>query len=350
MELNFRQWMEAVQTHTFWNQDDIKSQPGEKDALGLPRMARPGYRKQDKLLITKESKAVEEMVDAATRHLGVHWLVLYIEPEEGTPETPSANSIRQMYQAGKPGWNQYQQYAQGKASDVLQSFTQQQVLPPPSPDNTIVYIKPTSRVHGLSQWQQMHNMGHALWGANKAHLAEFVNMLRDTVYQLQQVKVQQQGEAGTKPNWAEMVVFLSRLVNLKSFQRIYSLEAGQLDQPKYRANTALNSIMEAMFELIAAYLRNGGKIPLKPRGEVGQERGQMAVPDRQGDIEPNPEVMRKFPNVRPWAWRAMPQDSGQMWEIAANGLKAIVEKAIKNCVYSVAGPIYATKGYITTQP
>jgi hypothetical protein len=101
--------------------------------------------------------------------------------------------------------------------------------------------------------------------------------------------------------------------------------------------------MEAMHELVAAYFKNKGKIPLRPRGEV------PGAPARAGEMQPVAEIERKF-GVRPWVWKALASDASA-WEEVSASLSRIIEKAITNCVYAKAGgPIYATKGYITTVP
>lgn len=338
---SFAEWLRqemAVQTHPFWSDDKIGNKP-ERDGLGIPKLQRPGFRPSDKVMITRDCKEVEQWVDAATSKLGVHWLVCYIEPDKGIPETPSAASVRQMKIDAKPAWAKYTAQAQDKAQQVLQTFSKEEVLPPPDAGNTIVYVKSTSRVHGLSKWQCIHNMGHAIWNHNPSNKGAFVRELRDAIFRLQQ---QAYDPDGKKPTWSEMVIVLARLLDLKSFQRVFSVKAGDLDTSKVRANTALNSIMEAMFELVAVYLKNKGRIPLRPRGEAA------GVPDRTGEMEPNAEVVRKF-GVRPWVWKALASDASA-WAGVAEVLNRIVEQAILNSVYAKAGPIYATQGYITTEP
>jgi hypothetical protein len=350
----FYEWLEAVQTNIQWRQDHIPLVKGQKDAIGVPSMAEPGYRKQDKEMILKEKDAVEALVDRATARLGVHWQINYIETPHGTEETPVANAIRQMKQAGTPAWQQYSSMAHAQSADWMQQFHAKQAdLPtshpnqqPPNPNNTIVYVKPTSRVHGLDQWQQLHNIGHAVWGQARKQQHKFSMMLRDTIRDL---KTQIHGPEGGTPSWAEIVTVMARLTDLKSFQRVFQQPEGDFDNPKVRSMTALNNFMEAMYEMIANYLRNGGKIKLNPRAAVGIPDTRDYVPDRRGEMQPNPEVERKF-GVRPWVWKAI-QGDGNFWNTLSQSLTAIIDEAIMSCVWSkVGGPIYATKGYITTKP
>jgi hypothetical protein len=348
--LTFLEWLEAVQTHTLWSPDKIGNVPGQKDVVGFPKMAAPGFRDIDKNQILKEKDEVERYLDQATSRLGVNWHIIYLEPT-GYPETPSAPSQRQMKQAAGQDWERYAAFAHQTGQEIMGKGFQQQSenpnQPPANPQNTIVYVKPTSRVHTLGRWQQLHNIGHAIWGHAREHLAKFIAMLRKTIFEVQQQIHDpdvSNPEMETKPpTWSEIVVVLARLLDLKSFQRVFNVKAGQMDDPKVRANTALNNIMEAMFEFIATYLRNKGKLYLRPRGEVAGN-----APDRIGEMEPNAEVVRKF-GVRPWVWKAM--ESGAVWQTLNDGLTKIIDEAILDCVWAkVGGPIYATQGYITTEP
>ncbi len=334
--MSFIEWLEAAQTHTLWGQENIPNVPGVKDVIGVPKMAAPGFRRQDKASIEEGKDEVEKWLDEATGRINVHWHIVYLEPK-GFPKTPSQNSIRQMKQVAGQSWKDYSHHATMVSNNILSKGVVNNQ--PSSPGNTIVYIKPTSRVHGLSKWQQIHNIGHAVWGNAKKHLAKFITLIRQAIHKIQQ---QVHDPQGKMPTWAEMVVVLARLVDLKSFHRIFSVGPGDLDVPKIRVNTALNSIAEAMFELVALYLKNKGRINLRPRCEVG------GAPDRKCKLQPNQEIVRKF-GVRPWVWEAMEDES--VWINFSAELSSVVDEAIRDCVWAkVGGPIYATKDYITTEP
>ncbi len=343
--MDFKRWLlklEAVQTHKVWDDEHIPNTPA-KDILGIPKLKEPGFRKSDKILIDKHTKTVESYLDNATGRLGVHWVIMYLEPPRGVKETPTAGSVRQMKQAGQAEWKPYHQYAMLKADQQIRDFGSQGVLPPPNPQNTIVYVKPTSRVQGMSDWQSIHNIGHAIWGRARKGLAKFVKMLRQLIFDMQQ---KHHDSSGKKAQWAEMVVCLARLLDIKSYQRLFALCAGDLDDPKCRINTALNSFMEAMFELVAVYLKNKGTLPLRPRGPVRD------VPDRRTGLDPSAEhgieINRKF-GVRDWVWKDLVLTADE-WQTASQGLTTIIDEAIRDCVYAKAGPIYATEGYFTTEP
>lgn len=360
-----------------------------KDALGLPRLQKPGYSAKDVRQINRESPDVATMLDEATKKLGVHWIVMYVEPEEGTKETPS-DWIWKMRRDPDNEWDKYKNYSHGHAENALKDFISGKEggahtvgdTKDASPSNTIVYIKPTSRVHGLSPWQQVHNIGHAIWGHNTHQLSKFVEKLRMIVYEIQQSKYQKEGN---KPNAWEILVTLARVLDLKSYQRIFSLKPGDLQIPAKKVNTAFNSFMEGMIDLVAAYLNNKGVLPFKPRPEIeggnkkinrfGRTCYTVGTPDRQGKMEPNPEIQAgdwrvaakqragNFPGsgqaghekplpvpTRDWCWEPINLDP-TVWKIAATGLSDIIEEAILNCTWAKqGGPIYATKEYITTQP
>ena len=80
------------------------------------------------------------------------------------------------------------------------------------PSNTVVYIKPTSRVHGLDEWQQMHNIGHSIWDYAKKNnsriQAEFVKTLKNGIQELQQRFYEPEMRSG--PNAAEITIMLGR--------------------------------------------------------------------------------------------------------------------------------------------
>src|SRR5262249_8209794 len=145
--------------------------------------------------------------------------------------------------------------------------------------NTIVYIKPTSRVHTLKSWQQAHNIGHAVWGYAKEKgsriYADFNKALRKIVYDMQQKADEKTGgEKEAMPNARESTLMLGRVLGTgASFRRMFSAGVddkggNEFDKPSFRVNTALNSYDEAMFDLIAVFLNSGGKIPIKTGGDI----------------------------------------------------------------------------------
>lgn len=391
---------EAVRHHMVGPsfQGDVIPNLATKDGIGASQIAKPGYRKGDVTKIEQESPEVAQLLDAATKKLGVHWLVMYIEPERDTRETPS-DWLWKMKQHPENDWEKYRQHAHGHAKNALDDFVSGKdggahthgemdsgdgVQAPPHPENTIVYVKPTSRVHQLVAWQQLHNIGHAIWQSNKKYLSQFVQELRKMVYEMQQV---QHNKDGSMPNAWEILLTIARLTDMKSYQRLFDLRQGDLNDPKKRSMTAFNNFMEGMIELIALYLKNGGKLPLKPRGEkiggekrvnkFGRSSYSMASPDRKGEMEPNPEIQSgdwtnaakqrsgEFPGsselkgqnlkalptpTRDWAWKGMNLDQ-QSWDIASQKLTNIIDQAILNCTWAKKkGPVYATEGYITTNP
>jgi hypothetical protein len=336
MKLNSLSEM-AARISTKFQGDDIPFSK-EKDYIGVPRMTRPGFRKTDKRLIHDAQPKVEQWLNKATEQYGIHWVMLYLEPTADMAH-------------GQADWQRYKEYGDQEAAKELQTFTsdpQHQAiegLEPPSDQNTIVFIKPTSRVHSLSPWQQIHNIGHGVWLNCTNHRDQFVAALKNTISKLQQNVYDSSGVA---PSEAEVTVILGRLLDVQSFCRMFSLQHGDLNDPKKNLNTSIGSFNEAMFEMIAIFLRNGGKLPLKGRGPVAQSPGKVATPDRRGKMEPNQEVNSL--GVRSWVWEPLAAGD-DAWAEAARELEMIVVAALKACTWGVVGgPIYATVGELSTEP
>lgn len=356
---DFSQWLdEAVRTRMMFPYEEPETgkpvtpqQAGYKDAAGFPVMDKPGFRRSDMSLIRRWAPEVEQQLDKATANLGVHWVLLYLPPKPDMPTIdkpgqpiPSARQAREM---GGAGWKMYEPYSHGVAKQELWDFVKTQEQPPPSPNNTIVYVKPTSRVHALSKWQLEHNIGHAVWGyarmSNGGHLkAKFVKTLRQIIYDLQQ-KAYDAG--GPLPNAKEITIVLARVLKQgAAFRRCFQAKAGDLDKPQFRVNTAFNSFDEAMFDLVASYINAGGRIPVDLSGVIQSDSGESP---RSGELPPHPEIERKF-QPRSWVWQKLASDQSA-WQEASNKLSAIVGEAIQACVWAkIGGPVYATSGYITT--
>lgn len=323
----------AAKTYTKWGNKAI-DQRVDKDAIGIPKLARPGFRTKDKQQIENNNTQVENWLNNATESHNIHWVVGYLEPSENMAH-------------GEQDWPAYAAMGQEFGQQSMTDFHsgENATTPPPDPSNTIVYIKPTSRVHTLTPWQQIHNIGHAVWQHCVPHRQAFEQALIGMVDRLQKSIYNQDGVQPTKQ---EVVVTLARLLDVQSFQRIFGLQKGDLGILHKNINTAIGSFDEAMYELIAVFLRNKGHVPLRSRGEVPHGPGKVATPDRRGKMEPNQELNSL--GVRQWVWEAMASND-EAWQAAALELDKIIVAALRNCVWASAGsPIYATVGTISTEP
>lgn len=340
-----------------------------RDAFNFPFLDKPSFRAGDVKQINAEHGKVEQWLNKSTEKFGVNWLLLYLPPEENTqtidpPEYYNkAVGVKGARKQGEEGWNKYQPYAIGHAKNELDKFLQDYQAQGATIENTIVYVKPTSRVHGLSGWQQAHNVGHGLLGVkdikeplsavagtagkNPSAKAAFVRMLRDIVYEMQQKHYDQDGR---KPNWVEMVLTLGRVLGVgASFRRLFSVRAGQLDT-NFLGNTALNAkFQEALYELMTIYINSGGKFPIQTTGAIKD----TPVADRSGELprgEAGAEIDRKFPNTKARDWVYKPLASSQQdWESAVAQLDEFIGKIFKSCTWGkVGGPIFATHGFVST--
>lgn len=308
-----------------------------RDDAGLKHMYRPGFRESDRTMIQRDSPMVEKKLTKATEKYGIHWVIGYLEPEEDMRENEPEH------------WDKYDQQARKDGYELLKQFNKeydpsasQVSLEPPNPENTIVYIKPTSRVHGLSVHEQIHNIGHALWLRNPNQMQRAKELLISAVKRLQQSAYEADSSA-PPPTEAEVTVILARLIDLLSYQRVLTLNPGDLDSTVKTALTAFNSFDEVIFDLIPAFVNAGGQINLYPRGA-----GKLYKQDRTGAIPPNPEVVQKK-QVRSWVWDKMASDS-KAWADVSKILTSIVVECLHSSTWAKqGGPIYPYKK-LTTLP
>lgn len=342
--MSFKRWCSehAVQHKLVWGKDEIPQNKLDKDPLGVAKMHEPGFRSTDKAQVIRGKDQVEKWLNNATERLGIHWVLIYLEPNRGMKENDPED------------WDKYNRRAIGVGNYVLGKF-KPEVAPgiaPPDPANTIVYIKPTSRVHGLTAWQQIHNIGHAVWRQNAQYKEEFSNILRNAVKKLQ---MDVYDKSDSPPTDTEVMILMSRLLDNQALQRLLTLKQGDLSDPKKVYNTMLVGFDELLFDLIASFLRNKGRIPLKPRGS-----SRFVSFDRSKDMEPNQELAtatslnfgtEEKPHTAPreWVYKALAAPASD-WEEVSEALNLIVYKALKACTWgSVHGPIYPY-GKLVTEP
>lgn len=327
----FRDWLNAnemaVQHHFQFGDEAPANKPG-KDPAGFKLMARPGFRHSDRELLVRDSATAEKWLNAATEKDGIHWIIGYLEPPEDAKELDPDD------------WAKYDQRAKEFGQQALEQFPKT-ALPPSNPSNTIVYVKPTSRVHPMTAWQQVHNIGHAVWNFNQPQRQKFSEELKEAIRVLQQRVYHADPQA--TPSEAEITIVVARLLDNLMMQRALVLQPGDMDDSAKIANTAFNAYDELMYDMVASYLRNKGHIPLKPRGV-----GKIAKFDRTAAMRPNPEVTAKT-GAKAWVWEKLAGDAAA-WDEVAKRLDKIVLEALQNCVWSkVGGPIYPYKK-LTTQP
>ncbi len=422
--MEFAQWFEAKirQDTSRLNPDEappwMKTPEGNphRDGAGLPTLQHGGFRKADAKTIQKSLPIVDEVLTKscsnATKTVGVNWLCIYLPPTPDMqtiddPEKPyGANSVRDARIKGKEGWDAYEKYSKDYARQQLDKWVAEEGI---NTSDTVVYIKPTSRVHTLTPWQMTHNKGHAIWGSAYEGvlsmdniLSELAHFMCDEIYQLyeadevkaqgdmqavaqaaanvatkgpmrkkilaQFVKVvremmdtmhrQHYSKTGRPPNAKEMTVMLSRVLPIgASFRRILQSNPDdpnkRFDKPEFKINTALSNFMESMFDLVAIWFNAGGKIPLKTSGAIRHPSAvQPIIGDRSAAIPPEfpgrREVERHFgKKVRPYVWEPLVADP--KWADYSKQLSDLVADAIRSCVWDkVGGPIYATYGFLTT--
>jgi hypothetical protein len=317
----------AVQTHFKFGGSEIPS--GGKDTAGFNLMSRPGFRTSDRMLLIRDSQQAEQWLNESTEKDGIHWIVGYIEPPKTTKELDPED------------WEKYHQASTTFGKAAMEQFPKT-VLPPPSPNNTVVYVKPTSRLHPMTAWQQVHNIAHAVWNFNPKERQEAHKVIQGAVKELQQ-RIHAIDPNDLPPSEEEITVILARLLDNLMLQRALVLEPGELDDPKKVAHTGFNAYDEVMYDLVASYFRNKGHIPLRPRGV-----GKIAKFDRTERIDPNPEIVQKK-GVRPWVWERLAADHAA-WDDVAKKLDALVLEAIRGCVWAkIGGPVYPYKK-LTTLP
>jgi hypothetical protein len=308
--------------------------PG-KDDVGFPLMSRPGFREQDRKLLVRDEPEVEKKLMAATEQYGIHWLIGYLEPTKDMKEDDPAD------------WERYSALAKERMSRELHQWQKEEkekkiIIPPPSPENVIVYVKPTSRVHTLNVHEQIHNIGHAIWLTNPNQLAKAKIEIQKAVDVLQKSAYEADPNS-PQPTEAEITVMIARLIDLLAVQRVLTLRPGDLESRSKTVLTGFNSYNEVYFDLLPAFVNAGGRLNLYPRGV-----GKIAKYDRTQAIPPNPEVVAKK-QVRPYVWEKMASDKAAWMEVSK-----IMTKIILECLYASTWakkgePIYPYQT-LTTKP
>lgn len=332
--IDFRKWLlqqeMAVQHHFNFKNDEPPTDTA-RDSGGFRLMLRPAFRKSDRMLIVRDSANVEKWLNKATEQFGLHWIIGYVEPEADAKENDPESWAKYSARGAELGQKWVQDFAQSEKGKTA--------MPPASPANTIVYIKPTSRLHPMTSWQQVHNIAHAVWNFNQPQRKAFAAAIEKAVHELQQLAYE--SDPQSPPSEAEVTVVLARLLDNQMLQRILVMRPGELDNSVKLAKTAFQSYDELMYDLLASFLRNGGKLPLRPRGP-----GSIATMDRTTEIQPNPEIVSKKA-VRNWVWKSLAADRGE-WEKVAQGLTGICVEALQNCTWAKQnGPIYPYRKLVT---
>lgn len=327
----FKDWFanEAAKTFTKFGSPIPFDKEAEKDTAGIKPLARPGFRDSDRELIRRDSPDVEAKLTRATEPYGIHWLIGYLEPPEWMQEDKPEH------------WEQYNTMARGASRKMLQQFSQDPNMGMQiNPQNTIVYIKPSSRAHSLSPHEQVHNIGHALWLRNPEMMVKAKAELQKAVHILQQAAYDPTG-ASQMPTDAEITVMLARLIDLMSYQRTLMMAPGDLSNSVKTAMTAFNSFDELIFDLIPAFVNAGGQLNLYPRGP-----GKIANFDRTAAITPNPEVVQQK-GVRDWVWAKMASDK-QAWGAVSKIMTDLIVQVLRNSTWAAQrGPIYPYKKLTT---
>lgn len=361
----FKNWFNEMAAATSWKFGKSIPNLDTRDDAGLKHMSAPGFRDSDRARIsmgaqtkdgqrysapgtypaqgelTKDPNPNEDVVanklTKATEKYGIHWVLDYFEPPEG------------MEEDNPDHWQQYRDMAVQRGQQKVQAFSQSynrgmsvQPMPPPDPNNTIVYIKPTSRVHGLSPHEQIHNIGHAIWLRNPDQMARAKVELQKAVQVLQQ-SAHEADPNLPPPSEAETTIILARLIDLLSYQRALVLNPGDLDSTVKTALTSFQNFDEVIFELLPAFVNAGGQINLYPRGP-----GKVAKFDRAGAIPPNAEVTRAR-GVRPWVWAKMAADRSAWAEVSKIITGIIVECLHASTWAKKGGPIFPYQK-LTTKP
>jgi len=357
--MDFKNWysqkeIDEMAVSTNWKFGSPISNVDGRDEAGLKFMARPGFRDSDRSKIqgdnpSREGQRYSNMgrsiendpvafkLTKATEKYGLHWVVDYFEPEIGMKEDDPASWKAYKTQADARGLQNMQKFA----ADYQPSMSSRPMAPP-NPQNTIVYIKPTSRVHTLTTHEQIHNIGHAIWLRNPELMAQAKQELQKAVKTLQQAAYETAPDA-EPPTEAEITVVLARLLDLLSYQRSLVLNLGDLDSGPKRAMTSFQNFDEVIFELFPAFINAGGQLNLKPRGV-----GKIAKFDRQQSIPPNQEVINKM-KVRSWVWNKLAANESA-WEQVSQIMTGIIVGALKASTWSKKnGPIVPYQK-LTTKP
>jgi hypothetical protein len=373
--LKFSEWLkkESVRHHFLWG-DDIEP-TSQRDNLGIPLLKRPGFRPKEKKFIEDQSDKATEWLNQITKKYGLHWEVIYLEPNENETDSPE-------------GFEAYKKRSTQIAGEKMSELSSSNFKPthpeekPPTPANTIVYVKPTSRVHQLSAHQQVHNIAHAIFGYAKAHRSEFILKLERVVesikkkmdselsnnlnaigsnstydkspqkkipfkpsmiskdksysnpiapYSVKNIKETEPPEVTQE----EIILVIARLVNLKSMKRMFTMSPEDFADPKKSINQVYGSWDEFLYELVTAFFRGGGRINLKP-----QEGLQGALTPTAG-IQQHPTIKT---SPKKWAWKELFEDQS-FWDKVSDELTLIIVAALYECTFNKLGrPIYATYG------
>lgn len=325
----FKDWLNEMATRHVIDLGDNIPTSGERDEVGFPRMTRPGFRLQDKKYIIRDSPAVEERMNAGTEHFGLHWLIGYIAPQEGLKELDPED------------WKKYRASTDVRMGQELERWGKEKaVIPPPSPNNTIVYVKPTSRVHTVNAHQQIHNIGHAIWLRNPQQM----NQAKETLKQLAKLQQQAYEPKGDEPSEAEITIILARVLGLQMLARTLVMKPGDLDKPSKVAMTGFNAFDEVIFDLFPAFINTKGKLNLYPR-----EGCRIAPFNKKAAIPPNQEVIQKK-GVRPWVWAELSPEICTELPNISETMTSIIVQCLKQSVWAVKGaPIYPYEK-LTTLP
>lgn len=326
--LSFFEWLESVRHHFLWG-DDIEA-TDQKDNLGIPLLQRPGFRPKEKKYIEQQSDQVTEWLNQVTKKYGIHWEVIYLEPDENETDSPEGFKLYK---------DRSIQIAKEKMSELGNNFAPTHPEEkPPTANNTIVYVKPTSRVHQLSAHQQVHNIGHAIFGYAKSQRSAFVLKLQRIAEAIKRKMEQEansvQGSVG-EITQDEIILVISRLVNLKSMKRMFSMSPEDFADPKKSINQVYGNLDEFLYELVAAFFRGGGRINLRPQDEL---KGKLTP---TAGIQNHPTI-KIVP--REWVWNQLFEDQN-FWNKVSDELTMVVVSALYQCTFSKLGrPIYATYG------
>lgn len=363
----------AFRQHNIWHgQNPIAA---ERDpTFGMPRPSRLGFSNFDRKTIERGEKQVEKYLNQVTAQWGLHWLLLYIEPKQGSNPTDDPDKEKQVGHWGGQGtdFDIYKKMSGNIAKMKADRFIQENGL---DPNSTIVYIKQGSRVHGLSVWQQLHNIGHAVFSNNTKIRDVLLKKIQDAVREYQQ-RLYDSNPDSPPPSEFEIFVTLARLLNNHSLQRVLTMQPGDLDDPRKIVNSAFNSTKELLFDLIASFLRNKGHLPLEPRGQINQapntmppeSKGVSRAGDMSGLKNARGEIDRysniRIPSgsapvlsldpksqrgpTRDWAW--LPMADKEAWAELSKKLDRIIYAAFKSVTYGKVGPIHATPDVLTYNP
>lgn len=308
-----------------------------------------------------QAKSVEYYLNRATERQGIHWVLLWQDTgyEGGGVTRTNPLSPDQESDIYHKRNQEFGQSMVGPISPLQSLYRQypkdyQDQVAPPSPDNTVVVAKATSRVHPLSLHFIIHNIGHAIWDNAErrglSHKKDFRKAIEDAIVTLQRSHYDNTNTEPPSPN--EIIVMLTRLLDHQALAKQFKFKPDDVATGKV-LNTFINGINEMMYDLVGIYLLNQGKIPLRPRGEMyGKDRqgnpdqSKVVAPDRRGQMERIPAFDHPAAvesptggKVSDWAYAPIKADDAA-WQEAGQKLADIVLAAIKEGTWSkVGGPL-----------